>query len=242
MTEARLGPIMDPMFSLTRFTGFSTAFFAVLGCGSDETVNQDASQVDVPITCQATWGETGATSTIGTVAPLNHRSSAACCPTRRGSGPQFSSSRASTCTSDSQCTSGPNGRCFPFQGLVGPGGCSYDECFTDSDCGSKTPCFCRTSATDNSANVCGGPGNCAVDSDCGPGSYCSPSVQVGPNQTANVCGGSEVYYCHTAADLCVNDSDCVSPDGGPQTDSSPRCGYNLQENRWECVAAFCALP
>jgi len=40
---------------------------------------------------------------------------------------------------------------LPWEGLVSLGGCSYDECFTDSNCGARTPCLCRSSSTDNSA-------------------------------------------------------------------------------------------
>jgi hypothetical protein len=188
--------------------------------------------------------------------PLNHRAAPACCPTQRGPAPPGQpyphctgpagticpSDMATTCSSDSECTAGVNGRCFPWQGLVGPGGCSYDECFTDSNCGSKTPCLCRSSSTDNSANSCDVGGNCAVDSDCGPGGYCSPSPQMFPNP--NVCWGSQPYYCHTASDLCINDSDCAPLDAGPPAPLGPRytCAYDPQDNRWECAMAVCALP
>jgi len=125
-----------------------------------------------------------------------------------------------------------NGRCFPWEGLVSEGGCSYDECFADSGCGAGTPCICRSSATDNSANVCDVGGNCAVDSDCGKGGYCSPSV-----------GG---YFCHTVADLCVNDSDCPSPDAGTDTTSTctsyTACAYSSQSIRWECTQVYECPP
>jgi hypothetical protein len=179
--------------------------------------------------------------------PVSHRPSNAQCPSQRGPGPSgqpYSGFYSTTCSTDSQCTAGRNGRCFPNEGLVGPGGCSYDECFTDSNCGARTPCLCRSSSTDNGANVCDIGGNCAVDSDCGPGGYCSPSVRVAPNQPTNVCWGSTPYYCHATSDLCVNDSDCAPLDAGPPTTSSPTytCAYNPQDSRWECTQAVCALP
>jgi len=154
---------------------------------------------------------------------------------------QCPANMASTCASDSECTDGVNGRCFPWEGLVGPGGCSYDECFTDSHCGPKTPCLCRSSATDNNANVCDVGGNCAVDSDCGPWEYCSPSV---PFQDPNICWGLALYYCHTASDQCLNDSDCNPPDVGRALPDNPGygCAYNPQDTRWECVKNICALP
>jgi len=75
-------------------------------------------------------------------APIHHRPSAVQCPSQRAPGPSCANTTCSTCSSDSQCKAGVNGRCFPWEGLVGPGGCSYDECFTDSNCGSKIPCLC----------------------------------------------------------------------------------------------------
>jgi hypothetical protein len=191
--------------------------------------------------------------------PLDHRSTSESCPSQRGPAPQFCAGGTctdqpfpapSTCASDSQCTTGVNGRCFPWQGLVTAGGCSYDQCFADSDCGAKTPCLCRSSSADNSANVCDVGGNCAVDSDCGPGGYCSPSMETcySTNSEAAVegrnFGGPNPYYCHTASDICLNDSDCAAPDAG--TSALPiiyaTCAYNIQSKRWECAQLTCGLP
>ncbi len=183
--------------------------------------------------------------------PLNHRSAAASCPSQRGPGPGCESSFwcSSSCSADSQCIDGVDGRCFPFEGLVGPGGCSYDECYYDSDCGAKTPCTCRGSSTDNSANICDVGGNCAVDSDCGLGGYCSPSTDscysTNPdlNFEAEGSSGPSPYFCHTAADLCINDSDCGQPDAG--MGSCPvfaSCAYDVQDTRWECTQYPCCPP
>ncbi|HEX7509299.1 MAG TPA: DUF6599 family protein [Polyangia bacterium] len=184
--------------------------------------------------------------------PLQHRSTPASCPSQRGPGPSCANTMCSSCSSDPQCIDGKNGRCFPWEGLVSLGGCSYDECFTDSNCGLRTPCLCRSSPTDNNANMCDVGGNCAVDSDCGPGGYCSPSMETcySTNLEAVVegrnYGGPNPYYCHTAADLCVNDSDCASLDAGTATTSScptyTPCAYNAQSNRWECTQLLCCLP
>jgi hypothetical protein len=140
---------------------------------------------------------------------------------------------ADGCTSDSQCTHGADGRCFPFEGLVGAGGCSYDACFTDSDCPSGTPCLCRTSASDTSANTCVPAGNCVVDSDCGSGGYCSPSSQ---------CYGIAGYYCHTAADSCINDTDCPAVDAGGACEIPPTCTYSPDAQRWACSEQHCCPP
>ena len=198
----------------------------------DASTSKDASVSDGPS------GTTDAT------VPLQHRSTPASCPPQRAPGPSCANTMCSSCSSDSQCTDGKNGRCFPWEGLVGPGGCSYDECFTDSNCGSKIPCLCRSSSADNSANVCNVAGNCAVDSDCGPCGYCSPSAQILSGQPPNVCWGSSPYYCHTTSDLCLNDSDCALPDAGLTTPFPPpyTCAYNPEDNRWECTKAVCAIP
>ena len=57
-------------------------------------------------------------------------------------------------------------------------------------------------------------------------------------------GNPNPYYCHTSSDLCINDSDCTSPDAGvtasPPTYST--CAYSPQDNRWECTQLTCYLP
>jgi hypothetical protein len=246
------------------------ALVAALGCGGRESGTNagtsgsgtssgaDASSdVIAPVPCTSSTVVDAGTTLVGDAeVPVNHRAAPACCPARRGPAPPGQpyphcpgpagtvcpSETATTCSSDSECTAGANGLCFPWEGLVGAGGCSYDECFTDSNCGPKTPCLCRSSSTDNSANSCDVGGNCAVDSDCGPGGYCSPSPEMFPNP--NVCWGSQPYYCHTASDLCINDSDCAPLDAGPPPPLGPRyaCAYDAQDNRWQCTMAVCALP
>jgi hypothetical protein len=74
--------------------------------------------------------------------------------------------------------------------------------------------------------------HCAIDSDCGPGGFCSPSP------SADDC--NPLYYCHTAADTCVNDGDCpvaarcdssdASDCGQPET-----CNYDVQTRHWACA-------
>ena len=195
-------------------------------------------------------------------APINHRQSVQC-PSQRGPAPQFCppggtctgqpypsqvSGLHLTCSSDSQCTAGVNGRCFPpvlVPIALTQGGCSYDECSADSDCGARTPCICRSSSTVSSANICDPGGNCAVDSDCGPCGYCSPSRNAcfgssNPDDQAEGSSDPNPYYCHTASDLCINDSDCAQPDAGmascPMVAS---CAYNVQDTRWECTQYPC---
>ncbi len=195
--------------------------------------------------CESTVVEAGSAGAATARVPLNHRASA-CCSSQRGPGPgthPYAAGFAAigpdggvACSSDSQCRGGTNGRCFPFEGMVGPGGCSYDECSSDSDCPSATPCVCRSAPTDSYANVCAPHGNCAVDSDCGPGGYCSPS------NSENRCWGLSTYFCHTALDTCTNDADCPGSDGGSLGSTSAVCAYDPQARHWACMQVGCYLP
>jgi hypothetical protein len=214
-----------------------------LGSGRDAAADVPPSgtdaAVEAPRACESMFVDAATASTDGTRVPLHHRPAPACCTSARGPGPAgqpYPSGVATTCMSDSQCTAGADGRCFPFEGLVGNGGCSYDECFTDSDCGSGATCLCRSSAADNSANVCVHGGNCLVDSDCGPGNYCSPSV--GEN-----CLLPSPYFCHTATDTCIDDSDCPPVDPNPLACPMANiCAFDMQERRWTCTHITCCLP
>jgi hypothetical protein len=193
--------------------------------------------------CESTVAEAGSSSTVNARVPLKHRASP-CCPSQRGPGPgtqpyprgiaAMGADGSIACSSDSQCRSGTNGRCFPFEGLVGPGGCSYDECSTDSDCPSGMPCVCRSALSDNGANVCASGGNCAVDSNCGPGGYCSPSV--------DTCFGQSPYFCHTAFDTCIDDADCPPVNGDVANVTTAVCAYDPQAGHWACTQLVCYPP
>jgi hypothetical protein len=212
------------------------------GAGTNSGSTSSGSAGSAPTaSCEPTAADTGSVQTASASVPLNHRASP-CCSSRRGPGPgpePYPPGMAATdpsvaCTLDSQCTKGSNGRCFPFEGQVGPGGCSYDECSTDSDCPANTPCVCRSGPTDNAANVCAPGGNCAVDSDCGAGGYCSPSVAD--------CYAQNPYFCHTALDTCVNDADCPPVDGSVPNFASAVCAYDSQAQHWACKGLVCYPP
>jgi hypothetical protein len=140
---------------------------------------------------------------------------------------------ALACLHDSDCSAGENGRCAilavsslpPDAGsnvvVLCGSSCSYDACFSDAECPAHVPCECRTSATDTAANVCLTGSGCSVDADCGPGGFCSATSWT---QT----GGQVQYYCHTANDSCLDDSDC--PTG-------KYCQFDTVGARWMCVAA-----
>jgi len=156
--------------------------------------------------------------------PLLHRSAGVTCPTGRGPGLSICDCTGSDgpcscapgeCGQDSNCTAGISGRCL-MNGPAPTTACSYDTCFSDSDCPAKTPCVCRDSASSSAPNSCLTGSDCRVDSDCGPGNFCSPS------QYGQWCGFT--YHCHTASDTCVDDSDCVGAG----------CNFNMQTGHWAC--------
>ncbi len=206
--------------------------------------NDAGDGTDGGLTCTPAFLEAGTGMAGDTEIPVYHRALPSCCPKERGPAPgtqPYGSGTADGCSSDSQCTNGADGRCFPNEGLVGgPGGCSYDQCLTDSDCPSGAPCVCRTSASDNSPNVCDPGGNCVLDSDCGPGAYCSPSG--GPCAEFGFAGG-QGYYCHTASDTCINDADCRGVvDAGGGCPILQSCAYDTQALHWACIAERCCPP
>ena len=122
---------------------------------------------------------------------------------------------AHLCVQDSNCTAGTNGRCLT-RNLGGLALCSYDECFSDADCPANIPCKCRDSASSSAPNYCLAGSDCRVDSDCGPGNFCSPSPA----------WLDAPYYCHTASDTCMDDSDCMP---------LKSCAFDEQNGYWSCV-------
>jgi len=131
------------------------------------------------------------------------------------------------CTQDSDCTQGQNGRCAstgPIAGLA----CSYDECVNDDGCPKGSACQCRAQSGDQDANYCTSPGTCRVNADCGVGGFCSPS------QYGQWCG--TVYYCHTPADTCLNDSDC------PSEGVYPGCNFDPAAQHWACGGGCGPVP
>ena len=156
--------------------------------------------------------------------PKNHRPAAMACPEQRGAGTTVANPQSyNECAQDSNCTTGIDGRCLGFKGTSS---CSYDTCFSDSDCPDNQPCECRPSAADTAANYCVTTGgNCRVDSDCGPDGFCSPSlVGTGCGWDQSVSGDG--YFCRTPQDSCLNDSDC---------DTSSTCAFDIGSNHWTCI-------
>jgi hypothetical protein len=124
------------------------------------------------------------------------------------------------CGSDAECTAGENGRCYYRR-------CTYDDCFSDSDCTGGGLCIC---AADNDplGNRCLPAGNCRTDADCTlAGSYCYPSI-------ARACyfSGDDIvgYYCSTPVDECRTDHDC---------NYYGQCLYDTSRGHWICYDRSC---
>ncbi len=162
--------------------------------------------------------------------PVNHRPNDDQCSTTPQKGScntgTDSGGPAGQCSSDTQCTTGTNGRCIYSTGGALFCMCTYDSCKHDTDCtgSAGTVCACHGSPYTNGAGNTCKPGDCRVDSDCGAGGYCSPSLGT------SGCGTLQGYYCHTAADTCIDDSDCNGSGGGPQA-----CTYSTTTKHWQCT-------
>jgi hypothetical protein len=157
--------------------------------------------------------------------PPEHRAlAAACSPTPAdANAPIYTYGAAGIpCTSDAQCGSdgGLPGHCLR-------GACAIDECLTDGDCSGGGACVCSVGSIGSDLveklNYCA-HGNCRIDSDCGAGGYCVPS--------ASLCVSPVGFFCHTAADTCVDPaidcpSSCVSA-----------CSYFVDRGAFACMAPF----
>jgi hypothetical protein len=167
----------------------------------------------------------------------NHRPAAITCPTTPRPAGSCTSAMASdgglSCNADSDCKDGLNGRCMFYPRVASTCACTYDSCTTDADCKLVGgPCVCRADGQailppgNLPTNACF-DGNCRVDADCGAGGSCSPSLGPCGNY-----GGLAGYYCHTANDKCVDDSDCATQGGGD-------CRYNVGTKLWACSTSQC---
>lgn len=158
--------------------------------------------------------------------PEKHREVAQGCPTTRppgitdaGAPSDAGPPLGGNCKVDGDCTKGPNGRCM-FVGHLGGPMCTYDACAQDSDCKGGEVCQC-----DGTGNRCLAA-NCTTDTSCG--TYgCSPTF----NTSCGPYSGIQGYYCHTAADSCVNDKDCEAGAG--------YCAFDPKVGHWACSYGIC---
>jgi hypothetical protein len=181
--------------------------------------------------------------------PIHHRQAGAACPQQRAPGSVFVNTcapgLAGLCAQDADCAAGTNGRCLGARLLSCAGQCDYDECFGDSDCPASQPCACRESSSNSEANSCRKGSNCRIDGDCGPCGFCSPTPTspfcvctspafCNPPDPHATCGDScgHGYFCHTAKDTCLEDSDCTGHD---------TCSFDLPSQSWICTPCM-AVP
>jgi hypothetical protein len=240
----------------TWFVGLVFSAGSVVGCGGDVATNASTTKVGRDAATNGPGGSGGGDSTnasggasggdaaanasggssggAGPV-PTSHRPADVACPQQRGAGHV---DVVNACTQDAYCTAGMNGRCISpnFPGPAGGSGCSYDACFSDSDCPNNVPCKCRKQATDNAPNYCASESNCRIDSDCGSNGFCSPSVLDITGAVAGSVGFG--YFCHTPQDACLNDSDCDPSDclSSPGCEKMA-CAYT-ESSHWDCVEVY----
>ena len=158
------------------------------------------------------------------VFPTQHRPDAVACPSVRppsieDAGVPMDAGFSGSCNVDSDCTQGKNGRCMR---LRGPAVCTYDGCVQDSDCPNGGVCQCESTGNRCVDANCGTDGQCA-------GRGCSPTFDT----SCGAYDGIRGYYCHTAKDTCVNDTDCK--EGGPGY-----CAFDTTVGHWACAYAMCA--
>jgi hypothetical protein len=162
-----------------------------------------------------------------------HRPVAAACDSAPGEGYTHPGS-SGTCSKDSDCTKGRNGRCMAGRPRMGgrsePNHCEYDDCFSDTECGAGETCNCGLREPIPERHRCL-PSNCRIDGDCGPNGFCSPSKK------ALGAGTIEGWFCHTEDDECTNDGDCLPE----KANSFPYCGYSKKKERWICDRAHASI-
>jgi hypothetical protein len=159
--------------------------------------------------------------------PASHRMSGQACDESRPESDLEDPTEGDECQSHEECTEGENGRCLRTDDFSSTGAkpykCTYDECFSDADCGNGGVCRCSGNrGTD--ATYCL-MGNCSVDSECDSG-YCSPSLSWACPNFPDTAG----YFCHTPEDECVNNLECGS---------QAKCVFAPKEKRWMCVTGGC---
>jgi hypothetical protein len=165
---------------------------------------------------------TGGARTQGGV-PTEHRAIAVAC--NPGKAPPPPDGGLPACTTDADCA--VDGGAYNYFSRCLHGLCSFDQCLTDSDCPNGV-CGCSADYYGGNAlyhpNLCVSS-NCRTDADCGAGGYCSPS--------RGYCGAYQGFYCHGAADTCVD----------PTTDCSGcgnSCVYAPTVGAFVCGSAVCA--
>ena len=216
----RLCAARDVLYARVMTKTLSILALVLVACGGTTIDNQNTDA-----------GADSAKDSANNRVPLRHRASATTCPAGRGSEESQipdAGGNLGSCSSDSDCTQGTNGRCTWSNGGAHILSCTYDQCGADSDC-TGTVCVCRADSSSTDVNFCGSSkSGCRVDADCGAGGYCSPS-----ESSDTFCFSADsAYFCHTSSDECIDDADCGA-DGS--------CNFDPTAKHWKC-GSLCSPP
>ena len=120
-----------------------------------------------------------------------------------------------SCTTDADCTGGPNGKCYhqdyvemggrsmtPETGEWDPSGCSCTySCATDADCGAGQACVPGGLVDKDFDHATCEPAECRTDADCASG-------ECGLSSYNDGCSFVTTLTCRDADDACRVDADC----------------------------------
>lgn len=136
-----------------------------------------------------------------------------------------------SCTTDAECTDGPNGQCSSFApgpfdtGLSEHCGCTYG-CSTDADCAVGEACLDGAMAL--SAGLAWAqcvPAECQTGDDCTSGSC-------GVSEVYDGCWTSVKLACRTADDTCTTNDDC---------EGALTCGNLPNTDTYACSTYECVV-
>lgn len=229
-------------------SGALSIALVVAGCGG-RSVDESGTTVDAGLggwvgsggSSASAGGSVGSTSTLAiggrtvgnTVAPrppaIHRERATSCVGVHSPPEPTQLADESTQCRRHADCTAGKNGKCVAGIGMAWDyGWCVYDQCDTDANCDPGKVCYCSASDSARCLSV----GNCQTDVDCATGAYryCSPAM-------GSDCSGHhsvDSFKCHTAADSCMDDSDCSN---------DQYCNFDIYEGRWVCMApnSSCAI-
>jgi hypothetical protein len=138
-----------------------------------------------------------------------------------------------TCTTDAECSAGPNGRCAMTVQLTDDGlksfcGCRY-SCSSDAECGEGKVCVCGGFlGLEDDWSVCA-PASCITGADC-------PSGECGLSAYYDGCTTNLQLGCRAEGDACRTSDGCTT-DGG----AFLQCVLPDMSTTWDCKATTCSL-
>lgn len=233
----RPGPVGRAAASIRRVTDLAllrTSLLAALGVAacSSSRPGEGAVEVDVPTPGSAVvpvgTARRPPRSPVGYVTEADgtiHRAGAITCDTAIEQAACRGDEGHRSCTTDAECTAGPNGKCVTGNGQIGPYcDCVY-ACATDADCKAEEACVCKEQSRLGHATCA--PATCRVDADCESG-------RCGVSAYHNGCGIEVAQACRSSADQCASDADCTGSKCRVQ-----RRGEGAPV--WDCQRSVCMI-